>query len=366
MTDELDLDLDYKPRLDHKTDYAIGAIGAGFIMRDVQLRAYQEAGFKVVALASRTREHAEAVAREYGIPRVHSDWQRLLADPEVEIVDIAYPPHLQLEIVREAVGHADHIRGILAQKPVAANLSDAQEMVRLCNECGITLAVNQNMRYDQAMRALKTLLVRGDLGEPLVAHIVMNVKPSWQSFLHDYGRLEILNMSVHHMDCFRYLFGEPERVVASAAPDPTTTIPHKDGMAVYVLEYASGLRAIAVENTAATMEWNITWRVDGSKGMARGTIGWPDYPDGSPSRIAYRTWRRPGYLFCPEWKERWFPQAFIGTMGQLMRAVDLGSEPEISGKDNLKTMAVIEAAYRSVEERRSVELTEFALATQNA
>jgi predicted dehydrogenase len=53
-------------------------------------------------------------------------------------------------------------------------------------------------------------------------------------------------------------------------------------------------------------------------------------------------------------------------MGQLMRAVDLGSEPEISGKDNLKTMAVIEAAYRSVEERRSVELTEFALATQNA
>jgi hypothetical protein len=56
----------------------------------------------------------------------------------------------------------------------------------------------------------------------------------------------------------------------------------------------------------------------------------------------------------PRWSESWFPDAFIGTMAQLLVAVETGTEPEIGGRDNLHTMALVEAAYRSVEDRRSV------------
>jgi predicted dehydrogenase len=82
--------------------------------------------------------------------------------------------------------------------------------------------------------------------------------------------------------------------------------------------------------------------------FVQGTIGWPDYPHGSPSTIDFTTDRRPGYWFQPRWTERWFPQAFVGTMGQLMRAVEEGTEPEIGGRDNLKTLALVEAAYRGI------------------
>ena len=94
----------------------------------------------------------------------------------MEIVDIAYPPDQQLGIIGEAVKHSDHIKGILAQKPLATN-PRATESVRLCDEAGIPLAVNQNMRYDQSMRALKTLLNRGYLGDPVVAQITCSLDP---------------------------------------------------------------------------------------------------------------------------------------------------------------------------------------------
>ena len=60
----MELNLDYKPHLPAKIDYAIGCIGAGFIMKDVHLAAYTEAGFNVVGIASRTNPYAR-IQREY-------------------------------------------------------------------------------------------------------------------------------------------------------------------------------------------------------------------------------------------------------------------------------------------------------------
>lgn len=354
----IDLDLDYLPHLPEKTDYGIGTIGAGFIMRDVQLAAYNEAGFNVVAIASRTPENARAAAEQNGIGRVYDDWRELLEDPEVEILDIAFPPDQQPGIVREAVKHTDHIKGILAQKPVAMNLEDAMKVVRLCREAGVTLSINQNMRYDQSMRALKTLLDRGYLGEPIVAQITMHARPHWQEFLKGLDRLALANMSIHHLDVFRFLFGDPERIMVSVRHDPSIDFEHTDGMAFYILEYSDGLRAVSIDNCYTWDDHGIEWRVEGAGGIAKGTIGWPDYPEGSPSTLDFTTKRQPGYWFQPRWEERWFPQAFAGTMGQLMRAIGEGSEPELSGPDNLKTMALLEAAYLSADEGRAVGLDE--------
>jgi hypothetical protein len=161
------IDLNTGPDLPPKTDYRIGCIGAGFIMKDIHLVAYAEAGFDVVALASRTPANAQAVAAERGVETVYDTWEQLLDDERVEIVDIAFPPDQQLGIVREAVKRP-HVKGILAQKPVAFTLDEAVEMVRLCDEAGVKLGVNHNMRYDQSMRALRSLLAAGELGEPKV------------------------------------------------------------------------------------------------------------------------------------------------------------------------------------------------------
>jgi predicted dehydrogenase len=218
----LSLDLDYLPRLPQRLDWRIGCIGAGFIMADCHLVAYRQAGFNPVAIASRTPERACSVAQRHDIPTVYDDFRHLLADEDVEVLDVAVPPDALLDVIRAAVAHADHIRGILAQKPLGVNLAQAREIVALCREAGVTLAVNQNMRYDQSVRACKCLLERRVLGEPVLATIDMRAIPHWMPWQRRLGWVTLRIMSIHHLDTFRYWFGDPVRVFASTRPDPRT------------------------------------------------------------------------------------------------------------------------------------------------
>lgn len=345
--------------------FAIGCVGAGFIMADVQLAAYAEAGFPVVAIASRTPANAARVAARWGIARVHDTPLELLDDRAVEIVDLAYPPDQQPALIRTALGKP-HIRAILAQKPLAMDFAEAAALVAEAAAAGKPLSVNQNMRFDQSMRVLRQLLDRGDLGDPVLATIEMRAVPHWQPFLAQYGRLTLLNMAIHHLDILRFLLGEPVSIYTAARADPRTGFAHTDGITVSTLRFASGALAVSMEDVWAgprepgfQSDHHIKWRLEGLDGVAQGTIGWPDYPEGSPSTLGYASrtttggeWRH------PSWTTRWFPHAFAGVMEQLQHAVDAGTPPELDAADNVRTMALVEAAYRSLAERREVRLDE--------
>ena len=361
------LDLDYLPRLPRDKSPGIGCIGAGFIMADCHLVAYRQAGFNPVAIASRTPGKAQQVAARHGIGRAYQSHHELLRDERVSVVDVAVPPDVQLSIVRDVVRHAPRIRGVLAQKPLGCNYAEAVEIVRLCREAGVTLAVNQNMRYDQSVRACKTLLARGDLGQPVLATIDMRAIPHWMPWQQRQGWVTLRIMSIHHLDTFRYWLGDPERVYCSVRPDPRTAekFAHQDGICLYILEYANGARASSWDDVwtgpaleGAQPDIGIRWRVEGTEGLARGTIGWPSYPHRTPSTLDFTTTRRPGYWFQPRWNEVWFPDAFAGTMAQLLCALEENCPPEIGGQDNLRTMALVEACYLSVREKRAVEVAE--------
>ncbi len=356
------LDLNIAPRLPRRKDYRIGCIGAGFIMADCHLVAYRDAGFNPYAIASRTASRAQEVANRHGIAHVYADWQSLVADPKIEILDIAFPPDQQRAIIEQALKNKN-IRGILCQKPMAMSLDEAKQIVDLCAAAGVKLAVNSNMRYDQSMRALKTILDAAYLGTPVLASVEMRAIPHWQSFLEGYTRLEILNMGIHHIDIFRYLFGEPEKITALARRDPRTQFAHQDGITQYTFQYANQLMATSLDDVWAwpgegtEKDMYIKWRVEGSEGMAHGSIGWPSYPERTPSTLACTSKRFSGW-FTPRWDSVWFPDAFQGTMAQLLCAVENDREPEISGRDNLKTMAVVDACYDSIEQGRSIAFTD--------
>jgi predicted dehydrogenase len=360
----IDLHLDHLAPLDNDLDrFGIAVIGAGFIVRDCHLLAYQQAGFRVLGIASRTLERAEEVAKLREIPRVYRAWQELLENPEIEVIDIGVPPQHQPAIIREIAARGRHVRGILAQKPLAMSYAEASELVRACEDAGITLAVNQNMRHDQSVRACRDVLQRGLLGEPVLATIDMRAIPHWMPWSRDLHSLSTFVMSIHHLDCFRYWLGDPVRVMASTRPDPRTKFPHTDGINLYILEFANGARASSWDDvwTGPVREGSegdigIRWRVEGTEGLARGTIGWPSYPAPTPSTLDFTTVQQPGYWFQPRWKEVWFPDAFRGTMGELLMALKHGQQPPISGRDNLQTLRLVEAVFESARDHRMVDL----------
>ena len=163
------------------------------------------------------------------------------------------------------------------------------------------------MRYDQSVRACKSLLDRGYIGDAVLATIDMRAIPHWMPWQQRQGWMTCRIMSIHHLDTIRFWFGDPTRVYASFRQDPRTEFAHVDGIGLYILEYESnrrlahdqkgtGLRCMICDDVwtgpareGAAEDIGIRWRVEGTKGMARGTIGWPNYPERTPSTIDFTT-----------------------------------------------------------------------------
>jgi predicted dehydrogenase len=224
------------------------------------------------------------------------------------------------------------------------------------------------MRFDQSVAACRALLERGVLGEPVLATIDMRAIPHWMPWQQRQGWVTLRIMSIHHLDTLRYWLGEPERVFTSVRPDPRTSrqFAHSDGIALSILEFPSGARASTLEDVwtgpareGAAADIGIHWRVEGTCGLATGTIGWPGYPARIPSTLRYSTIHDNGSWHCPTWDSVWFPDAFIGPMAELLCALEQRRECSISGRDNLGTMALVDACYRSAAEHRCVSLSEF-------
>ena len=343
-------------------DLKIGCIGAGMIMAECHLAAYKDAGFPVAAIASRSKDRAAKVAERWGIPKVHDTPKALIEDPSIEIIDIAYPPDQQPDLIKHALKQK-HIKGILAQKPLSLTLKEAIELREAAKAAGKILSVNQNMRYDQSMRVLKQILDKNELGELVFAEINMHAIPHWQTFLEDYDRLTLANMSVHHLDVLRYLFGEPTEIFTTTRKDPRTKFDHDDGITVSTLKFGSGLLALSLEDVWSgpreegyESDVYISWRVEGTDGVAKGTIGWPT---GAVSTLTYASKKTTrGKWVTPTWDTMWFPHAFRGVMEQLQHAVKTGAEPALTVADNVRTVALIEAGYKSMAENRPVKLSE--------
>jgi len=338
-------------------------IGAGGVAQVVAHKCAQNNDvLGDIHIASRTRANAEKVATRWGIPTVHDTPEQLIEDPNVEIIDLAFPPDQQPALIRHALKQK-HIKAILAQKPLSLTVEEAVKLRDEAAKAGKILSVNQNMRYDQSMRVLKQIIDSGALGDVVFAQIDMHAIPHWQTFLQGYDRLTLANMSVHHLDVLRFLFGDPEEITTLTRKDPRTQFDHSDGITVSTLRFPSGVLAVSLEDVWSGPrqegykdDQHINWRVDGTKGVAKGTIGWPT---GAASTLTYASAETTGGEWVsPSWETMWFPHAFIGVMEQLQHAVKTATPPALSVADNVKTMALVEAGYRSMASGRTVKLSE--------
>ena len=351
----MNLDLDYRPVLGNKRDYGIGIIGAGGIVNAAHLPAYRKAGFNVIGLTDKDRDKAEQTARTFEVPKVYATVEALLEDPSVEIVDIAVPPWNQKDLVRQVTTAGKHL---LCQKPLSNIYAEAVEIVEMAEASGVRLAVNQQMRWDQAVRASRTLLNRGLLGDPASAVIDISILTEWRAWpwVLTVEGLDLMFHSIHYFDSMRSLFGLPERVWSSGSGYPGQA-PVGETRTITVFEYSDTFRAmVSVNHNNWTEEQFATLRIDGTEGYAAGTFGLLyDYPHGRPDTLSYSSRRiDPNKTIDHRFEERWIPDSFIGPMGELMAAIEEDRLPETNGRDNLKTLQMVHAGYRSMAEHRAV------------
>jgi predicted dehydrogenase len=359
MSDDL-LDLDYKPHLPPKTDYGIAIIGCGGIVNYAALPTYRKHNLNIVGCYDVRREAAEKTAAEFDIPRVYGTLEEALDDPKVEICEISVPPWAQLDIACQAIDAGKHL---LCQKPLSDTLSHAAEIVRVAREKGVKLAVNQQLRWGQGLRAAKTLIRKGWIGRPTDASIQVSVNTPWDMWpwLAAQPRLEILFHSIHYLDAIRSLFGDPEYITSRHTRYPLQGVVKGETKTITILDYADDMQAMVADNHYnLSDDYFAVFRFIGTEGVITGTLGaMYNYPEGQPDTIAWSSRRHyPDKRFEAKLEGKWIPDSFIGPTASLMQAIQEDGTPETDGYDNLQTLRVVEACYLSAAGNRTVYIGE--------
>lgn len=328
----------------------IGMIGAGSIVDVAHLPAYRSAGLDIVAIVDRDLDRASAVAARHEIGRVHATIDGLLDDDRIALVDIAVPAPLQPEIAIRALEAG---KDVMCQKPLALDLGAARRIVDRASELGRMVAVQQQLRFDEGIAATRAMVREAWIGQPTAVSFTVDVQTDFAawSWLVDAPRLELYYHSIHYFDAIRALLGEPARVFGTQSRR-TGQVPRGETRTISTLIYPGDLRAVVHSNHENLSGDNrAAFQVDGTGGTIRGTLGLMyAYPHGRPDTLEIWSNILPtdGWLSYPV-TTRWIPDAFVGPMRSLLAAIATGGEPETSARDNLGTLTIIEALYRSGE-----------------
>ena len=328
----------------------IAIVGAGGIVDGQHLVAYRKAGLEVVGITDVDLDRARDVAARHGIPRVYNDLDELLADDRIGVVDIAVPVTQQAAIFRSAVAAG---KNILAQKPFTDDPETARELAALAAEAGVVAAVNQQLRFDEGIAAAHRMVELGWIGDPTSFTLSVNAYTDWSEWVwaRAMARLEIMVHSIHYHDVVRWFMGEPTSVYAIGGHVPGQ-YPVGETRTQSSYRFASGASASVYSNHMNPARDNTAeFRIEGTAGAIRGTLGLMyDYPDGRPDTLEVFSTVVPtdGWVPYPV-TQRWFPDAFIGTMGSVLDAIATGSTPRSAVADNVKTVELVAALYRSME-----------------
>jgi len=341
------------------SDLCIGIVGAGSIVRDAHLPAYRQAGWRVQAIADIQLDAAAALADEYEIPIVLDDGVALIRHHEVDVIDLAMPEAGRDEMLAAAL---ECRKPVLMQKPIAETLDEARRRVDMFGEAGVSLAVNMNARWAPEFRAARHLIEQGVLGELFDARWTMRNSCDFQpwakgTWYERERRFQVLNWSVHHLDLLRYWFAdEPVSVFCQTPRRPGQRF-LGELMASVVLRFPSGAQATIVDSNATNPGRPVVAEVDldGTLGSVYARVSQPrtlqvwcldERPDEDGEAPTHTL----------SLKGAWYPDGFIGSMGDFLSALAEGREPQISGRRNLGTMALVEACYRSAERGQVVTL----------
>jgi predicted dehydrogenase len=323
----------------------IVVIGAGAIVRTSHLPAYARVGLPVAGFYDVDPAQARTTASAVLSAAVFPTLEAAAAVPEA-VFDVAVPGDQVVAILERLPPGA----AVLIQKPMGADLSEADRILACCRQRRLVAAINFQLRFAPGMLALHDLVAAGDLGRLVDIDVRVVIEQPWQNWTFMVGapRVEIVYHSIHYLDAIRRLAGEPAGVYCKAVRHPATP-QLSDTRSSIILDYGDTLRcSLVLNHTHKADPTHKTSQImlEGTGGLARVTWGVNlDYPSGPPDTMQVCIDRR--------WHDvplrgSWFTEAFEGPMSNLQRYIAGEDAALVSPLDDaIRTMAVVEACYES-------------------
>jgi predicted dehydrogenase len=216
------MQIPYKPILP-KRPAPIIIIGAGGIVGDAHLPAYQKAGFEVIGITNRTRAKAEKLAAQFGIANVYDTVEEAVAHaPANTVYDITIMPEQFVETLDKLPDGC----GVLLQKPMGDYFWQSKEILEVCRRKKLAAAINCQLRFAPFVNAARYMIDQGLIGELYDMEVRVTLQTPWELFPHVivHPRLEIQYHSIHYIDLVRSFLGDPQSVMAKTLKHPAKTL----------------------------------------------------------------------------------------------------------------------------------------------
>jgi len=322
----------------------IGVIGCGGISRQ-HLSAYKTAGYRVTTLSDLELDRAKTRQAEY-FPeaKVTTDYNELLADESIEVVDVTTHPKVRVAIIEAALNAGKHV---LSQKPFVLDLDDGERLVKLAEDKGLKLAVNQNGRWSPQFSYIRQAVDAGLLGELKSASFNLQFDHNWTlgTPFDEIHHLILYDYAIHWFDFINVLMGEQAKAVYAAVEHSSTQVAHPPLLAHAAIHYSNALVTLAI-NGDATLGSSDQTQILGSKAAILS-----EGPDLNDQQI---TVTHADGTYTPELKGQWMPDGFHGTMGELLCAIEEDRVPSNNAKQNLSSLELCFAALKSADTGRVI------------
>lgn len=334
-----------------------GIIGAGAIC-PLHIEAIERCeGARLAGIADVSEERARAVGEANQVPW-HSDYKRLLADPEVDAVCVLTPSGLRAPVCIDVARAGKHV---IAEKPLEVSLERVDSIIDECDRSGVKLAVIFQVRFLPGVQAVARAVQAGKLGRLVMGdayvkwHRAQDYYDSatWRGTWALDGGGALMNQGIHYIDLLQWLMGPAQSVSGHAVTLARERIEVED-TAVACLTFANGALGVIEACTSAHVGRPARLELRGDRGtiiLEDGNVVFWDI-DGEDEFIAPHAETGSGATD---------PMAItsVGHEAQISDMVDAINErrpPVVDGREARKAIEIISAIYRSSQSGQTVNL----------
>ena len=339
-------DLPYRPPMPRDRGTGIALFGAGGISA-AHLEAYQRYGLNVLSIGSRDLARATGL-RDAFFPQADAtdDFERLLRDPRIVVLDITTHPEFRVDLMRRALAAGKHV---LSQKPFVEDLAAGRELVAEAERRGVKLAVNQNGRWAPHLAWLREAVAAGLIGEVTGVHVAIRWNHGWISGtpFEAVDDLVLWDFGIHWFDFLVSVIGDRAlRVHATTARAAGQTV-RPPLLAQALVSFAGGQASLTFDGDTRYGPQDSTVVIG-----TRGTVS-SRGPDLGEQSVELHT---EAGVARPALEGSWFNDGFAGAMGELLCAIEEDREPLNSARGNLASIRLCQAAVRSSRTGETVSL----------
>ena len=310
----------------------------------------------IVGLVDLNLDAAKSLQTEFGLDGaiIGADLDAVLSETKPNLLFEVAVPSARRDNVLSGFAHGCHV---LTEKPMAASLDDAREMIAAGRDASRIYAVVQNRRYIDGVRRIRQTIASGVLGELVSLHADFFIGAHFGGFREQMNNVLLLDMAIHTLDAARFMAdADPVAVYAQESNPRGSWYAH--GASANAIFELSGDVIFTYRGSwtaeGAPTSWESAWRMIGTKG----SLLW----DGADRFEARSVSDNSGFLrplrdvVVPPAPHPCQTHGHASVIAAFLDAVETGGTPETAASDNIKSLAMVFAAIESARTRQRVTI----------